>query len=183
MKNKRILSLILSFFMLLTIPVGAFADDEFYIEEYYDEDSIEEVASEEEIYLEPFYEEEFIEELQDYITDDETVIDDNIADNIILEKQEETVPDDAVTEFFIDDTYAYYNPAYAFTKDLEDKSAAVGETVVFEVEAPGTVTYQWQYSTDSGKTWSNWGGNNGRTVCGQNVSLHRKQRNNINHLV
>ena len=49
--------------------------------------------------------------------------------------------------------------AYAFTKDLEDKSAAVGETVVFEVEAPGTVTYQWQYSTDSGKTWSNWGGN------------------------
>ena len=49
---------------------------------------------------------------------------------------------------------------FEFTKNLEDKSASVGEQVVFEVEADGAIAYRWQWSAD-GTNWMTFTNNSG----------------------
>ena len=48
------------------------------------------------------------------------------------------------------------NASLAITSQPQSKSANVGDIVSFEIKAAGTdLAYQWQYSTDGGKTWKN----------------------------
>lgn len=42
----------------------------------------------------------------------------------------------------------------AITKQPQDQTAAAGATVTFSVTAIGADSYQWQYSTDDGETWT-----------------------------
>ena len=41
-----------------------------------------------------------------------------------------------------------------FTEQPADQAAASGATVVFSIAATGSPSYQWQYSKDNGKTWT-----------------------------
>ena len=53
----------------------------------------------------------------------------------------------------------------AVTAQPQSVTVVSGKTVAFKVSASGTgVSYQWQYSSDSGKTWKNWSGKTSSSV-------------------
>ena len=106
-------------------------------------------------------------------TDEETELIETAAEPIedvtVVEETVETVEvenADAATgeEVEIDDIdeiveveSAEAGSAVVITKQPEDVSAKVGETVTFTVVAENAETYQWQYSNDNGESWGNCG--------------------------
>ena len=56
------------------------------------------------------------------------------------------------------------NPVPTITKQPENTTVMAGSTATFKVTATGATSYQWQASTDGGKTWANSGANGNKTA-------------------
>ena len=55
-------------------------------------------------------------------------------------------------------TVSLLNPnPFAIVTEPQDVAAAVGDSVTMSVEVSKPASYQWQYSTDAGETWTNLG--------------------------
>jgi putative transposon-encoded protein len=148
MSKKRILSLLLSVLMLVTIvlPIGAFAEEnvqEGYEEPVYEEPVDEEPADEEPAYEEPAYEEP----VYDEPVDDEPV--DEELPVVNFEQEEELVEVAS-----IDEPVVVAAAAITITVQPTSKTVAPGDTAQFGLAAKGTgLTYQWQVQLAGKTTW------------------------------
>ncbi len=167
MKSYRILSLLLSVVMLLSVvfPISVSADeielvDEFVVQEdageYYDEEIIvEDNSYEPEYHTENetiVYEE--IDTVQDEVIQDEAIQDEANQDEANQpEEIKNGEPDTDVMELELVESEAF-STALAIVTQPVNCEAAVGETAHFSVEATGVKTYQWQYWTPKSNKWT-----------------------------
>ena len=128
MNKKRVLSVVLSVFMLmaLVLPAGASADDLYFEgDQFFDDAAYNEEAVNEEIYT--------------------------------AEPEEETVSEVEFLEMQDTDIFFAATPVDTLIAEQPaDCAAAVGTNVTFSVEgSKAGLSYKWQTSSDNGSTWKN----------------------------
>ncbi len=182
MNTKRVFSLILTIIMLLSVvlPIDVFADElidegweEFSEETVWEEQLVEENLLDGNNESELITEEELYEENQEQNLIEEEIVDESYSDkqeNEILFEEGTPVVEEKIpaAEEESDDNSQPGNEevalvdaeTFAATLTVEvspmEIEAEATETVEFEATvtgASGSVSYQWEYSTDGGQTW------------------------------
>ena len=162
MKTNRILCLLLTVVMLFTVvfQTGVFAEEPLLEEEYTQEDNEwPEAAALVDEYLD---EEEDNENPAQVNEDEEELIneEDDRSEEMSDKEQEKDPAGETLQNepsLTASETVAFEIGAPAtITKQPENATGSIGDTVTFAVEAENATTYVWQYSKDNGATWTSW---------------------------
>ena len=162
MKTNRILCLLLTVVMLFTVvfQTGVFAEEPLLEEEYTQEDNewpeaaalVDEYLDEEEDNENPAQVNEDEEELINEEDDRSEEMSDKEQENDPAGETLQNEPSLTASE-----TVAFEIGAPAtITKQPENATGSIGDTVTFAVEAENATAYVWQYSKDKGATWTSW---------------------------
>ena len=162
MKTNRILCLLLTVVMLFTVvfQTGVFAEEPLLEEEYTQEDNewpeaaalVDEYLDEEEDNENPAQVNEDGEELINEEDDRSEEMSDKEQEN---DPAGETLQNES--SLTASETVAFEIGAPAtITKQPENATGSIGDTVTFAVEAENATAYVWQYSKDKGATWTSW---------------------------
>ena len=162
MKTNRILCLLLTVVMLFTVvfQTGVFAEEPLLEEEYTQEDNEwPEAAAPVDEYLD---EEEDNENPAQVNEDEEELI--NEEDDRSEEMSDKERENDPAGETLQNESSLTASETVAFeigapatiTKQPENATGSIGDTVTFAVEAENATAYVWQYSKDKGATWTSW---------------------------
>ena len=179
MNTKRILCLILSILMLLslTLPMSVFAED-FYEEEFYGE-PLEEEYIDEQLPEEDYFEGEYIDEQlpeenyfeEEYIDEQlpkENYVQDGFIEESVYVEDEVAAEDSGSMEatqketFVVSDSEIFNTTELTITKqpvDVED--GGIGKESTISIEATGDgISYQWYYKKTSSSRFVVWNNSN-----------------------
>ena len=168
MKTNRILCLLLTVVMLFTVvfQTGVFAEEPLLEDEYTQEDNEwPEAAAPVDEYLdeeEEDEEEDNNENPAQVNEDEEELI--NEEDDRSEEMSDKERENDPAGETLQNESSLTASETVAFeigapatiTKQPENATGSIGDTVTFAVEAENATAYVWQYSKDKGATWTSW---------------------------
>ena len=129
-----------------------YEDDPVLTDEYYWAE--EDFAGDEELIDEEIYFDEAPEE-ETFVISEEIVEE---YQRVLFEEQDEVFDEDLedLVEFKVADEATFDSGSeLTITEEPEDFTGVVGDTAVFSVKAENVASYQWQLSTNGGKTWNN----------------------------